>query len=877
MTEKLLSLAETARQLGISSDQLDNMRLQGKIRAVRDGASWKFRGEEVERIVSEVAITPAYDGQAESSCEYCGYVPLAPAQYCSRCGGALAVESLRSALEKRLRTLRILLRNRIFRGLFGFAGLTAETRAVEILLKICPQLRTECRWAFECLRQDLVQLFEETDAPRLIKVLSLTLTVLPNEDRECLERHQSRLDSFIKNLRDANTRLTQGKASGQNLADWFHKVASTLSLDQLHARHCVYACPESWPQVAALLDPAMHQQAQPRLHHRRGIYALIKEEHAIAETHFSKALAADPAYVPAIEGLAFACHRQGQEEKALTNWREAVQRGTVDPMTFNNLAWFLSQAADISPADQHLALWAAERAVELAPIASYWDTLAHVRYVLGDAQRAIVAARMAIQDNPDRAEYRQRMGQICDALEAHERIQRDVAAAMRRADEPRQQGSVALVGEAGESELDFEDLMLEPSKRRGDDLPKSDESVLDDSDLSGDEGDTGINFSSDSGLNLEEEPLDLAGSSISSLELPEDEDLLDVEDLDSEPEAVVADQADEDFLLAPSLDLDEAEDSGSQVIALEDFEAFDAPLGMPEPLEDVEPSPAVPSGTSTSRGAFGADSAVLDAVDCSVFSPPQVAAADSTLVQVFVHQPKHADQARAMAEEFDDQVRRRGMTALGTHIARGSSLTFELRTRDLIVEEPTQELIWLGDPASVQFEVQAPEGLRPRACVVTLLVTQASVPIGQIKFKLQVVAAGTPLDTKKVEAGEASRFRRAFISYASQDRSEVTRRVQMLKAVGIECFQDVLSLDPGERWEKALYRHIDEADVLFLFWSSNAKRSEWVERKWRYGLQRKGEDAVRPVIIEGPPIVPPPPELAHLHFNDPLMYFVGPS
>lgn len=31
-----------------------------------------------------------------------------------------------------------------------------------------------------------------------------------------------------------------------------------------------------------------------------------------------------------------------------------------------------------------------------------------------------------------------------------------------------------------------------------------------------------------------------------------------------------------------------------------------------------------------------------------------------------------------------------------------------------------------------------------------------------------------------------------------------------------------------------------------------------------------------PVIVEGPPPVPPPPELAHLHFNDPLIYFREP-
>jgi hypothetical protein len=113
-------------------------------------------------------------------------------------------------------------------------------------------------------------------------------------------------------------------------------------------------------------------------------------------------------------------------------------------------------------------------------------------------------------------------------------------------------------------------------------LDEDDELVLDGgSGVGRGAGDTGINLTSpsDSGLNLEEEPLDLAGSSVSSLELPEDEDLLDLEDLDTEAEAGAAAQADEDFQLAPSAALQEdEEDSGSQVIALEDSSAFGVPL-----------------------------------------------------------------------------------------------------------------------------------------------------------------------------------------------------------------------------------------------------------------------------------------------------------
>ncbi len=114
------------------------------------------------------------------------------------------------------------------------------------------------------------------------------------------------------------------------------------------------------------------------------------------------------------------------------------------------------------------------------------------------------------------------------------------------------------------------------------------------SDLSLSAGDSGINLSSptdsglslevdsgiqldtptDSGLSLEEEPLDLGGSSISSLELPEDEEIVDLDDMEAEAPSAV--KKDEEFLLSPSdeMFMDES-DSGSQVIALEDSAAFD--------------------------------------------------------------------------------------------------------------------------------------------------------------------------------------------------------------------------------------------------------------------------------------------------------------
>jgi hypothetical protein len=127
----------------------------------------------------------------------------------------------------------------------------------------------------------------------------------------------------------------------------------------------------------------------------------------------------------------------------------------------------------------------------------------------------------------------------------------------------------------------------------GSDALKIDESALDDdsisldasemkqgpgtgSDVTVSPGDSGINLRSptDSGLSLDEEPLDLGGSGLDSLELPEEEEVITLED---EADADMATQlkADEAFSLSPVEGNVDDDDSGSQVIALEDSAAFD--------------------------------------------------------------------------------------------------------------------------------------------------------------------------------------------------------------------------------------------------------------------------------------------------------------
>jgi Helix-turn-helix domain len=97
--------------------------------------------------------------------------------------------------------------------------------------------------------------------------------------------------------------------------------------------------------------------------------------------------------------------------------------------------------------------------------------------------------------------------------------------------------------------------------------------------------DSGINLMSpaDSGISLEDEPLDLAASGISGLDLAlEGSDASGSNPSGSAVGSGVEFQQDEDFQLSPSGGLEQDDDSGSQVIELEDSSEFgDAAVALP--------------------------------------------------------------------------------------------------------------------------------------------------------------------------------------------------------------------------------------------------------------------------------------------------------
>ncbi len=109
-----------------------------------------------------------------------------------------------------------------------------------------------------------------------------------------------------------------------------------------------------------------------------------------------------------------------------------------------------------------------------------------------------------------------------------------------------------------------------------------------------------------------------------------------------------------------------------------------------------------------------------------------------------------------------------------------------------------------------------------------------------------------------------------FISYSRKDTEIAIACRNAYRALGFDVLMDMDSLRAGQNWNEELKRLIDRSSIFQLFWSARSAQSTFVRQEWQYALQSKATDAgegfIRPVYWEDP-IVRPPTELSHLHFE----------
>ncbi len=261
-----------------------------------------------------------------------------------------------------------------------------------------------------------------------------------------------------------------------------------------------------------------------------------------------------------------------------------------------------------------------------------------------------------------------------------------------------------------------------------------------------------------------------------------------------------------------------------------------------------------------------------DAVDVSVFAPARAKPQSGIMVQVLLHHGDDLDDATARATAVDETARLRGTATLDILVLRGARAIVMLTDPGLEIAQPVLPIVWRGKTGVANFvaRIRAESNVDLFPAVV---VTIDGAPVGEIRFKLSVRKNVAEAERNSRMAPAPKRYSRVFFSYSSADRGKVLEISQAYRLAGIDFFQDILSLEPGQRWENGLYQEIDRCDLFLLFWSQNASASDWVAKEARYALERRSRSGDRtpdvvPLVLEGPPAPTPPEFLQHLHFDD---------
>jgi len=253
-------------------------------------------------------------------------------------------------------------------------------------------------------------------------------------------------------------------------------------------------------------------------------------------------------------------------------------------------------------------------------------------------------------------------------------------------------------------------------------------------------------------------------------------------------------------------------------------------------------------------------------VHFSVTSPPTVHPGDHFVMDVWAHLHHQREAVLERAKEAfgaGAHVQSKGPVL----VVGGTLISVHLTIEGFTIGHPEDSIQWLGEPANASFPVTVPNDASegPRDGLARIYIH--TLQIARIPF---VVLVSKTLKDDVSISPEGWPLRKAFASYASDDREEVLGRVQGMQKVApqLEVFLDVLRLRSGEDWAKRLCEVIPEHDVFYLFWSSHAKQSIWVKREWRCTLRARGLDFIDPVPLVSPEDVPPPRALASKHFND---------
>jgi TIR domain len=285
------------------------------------------------------------------------------------------------------------------------------------------------------------------------------------------------------------------------------------------------------------------------------------------------------------------------------------------------------------------------------------------------------------------------------------------------------------------------------------------------------------------------------------------------------------------------------------------------------------------------RGAATEADASYDTGAMPVYAPQSAAPVTNevhlgaAVPQVLSPSEQFVARFAAYTEGFRDEVRRvleqeapSSPPRLDLEVCRwqrGAKVTVRLAADQVDVANPVQTFTWNGTKQVLRFDAKVLPEARANVLILGFDIAVEGFPLVTLRPEVAMSLTHRERDaTAGFSLTEGIAPTSAFASYASPDRREVLGRIRSLQIfTGIDVFLDNLSIRPGERWKAALDIEIRKRDVFWLFWSRNAKESEWVEWEWRTALALKSLAGIQPHPLEPAEIAPPPKELSALQFG----------
>jgi len=261
----------------------------------------------------------------------------------------------------------------------------------------------------------------------------------------------------------------------------------------------------------------------------------------------------------------------------------------------------------------------------------------------------------------------------------------------------------------------------------------------------------------------------------------------------------------------------------------------------------------------------------------TMFHPKEAVAGEWYTTLIYTHLESMLEVVRSNAGKFVDEMRhdvREVNNNKVTKLVRGTKIKIIPSASHGVEFNPsTYTLTWNEDIERTSFRFRADPCVTNKHFKGEINIYVESLQVACIQFSVFVTDTTLVNETRvKPEMDESGTkmYQQIFISYSHRDTNIVKSCSKAFKSIGYEVLVDYEKLRSSERWEEALKRMIDQADIFQLYWSANSAESKHVKDEWQYALSKnkltQGIGFIRPVYWQEP-IPKIPSSLEHIHFK----------